>query len=103
MRTGSFARRSRLARRAGPRPIRPPVRLVSLTGEVNGFGPDLWGGQRAGFTGTHQGEYRGLAPTGKSVTYNEIFVVRFAGSRIAEIWGVVDVLSQMKQLGMIPA
>jgi steroid delta-isomerase-like uncharacterized protein len=54
-------------------------------------------------TGTHQGEYRGLAPTGKSVTYNEIFVVRFAGSRIAEIWGVVDVLSQMKQLGMIPA
>jgi hypothetical protein len=77
---------------------------VSLTGEVNGFGPDLWGGgQRAGFTGTHQGEYRGLAPTGKSVTHNEIFVVRFAGSRIAEIWGVVDVLSQMKQLGMIPA
>ena len=54
-------------------------------------------------TGTHQGEYRGLAPTGKSVTYNEIFVVRFADSRIAEIWGVVDVLSQMKQLGMIPA
>ena len=54
-------------------------------------------------TGTHQGEYRGLPPAGKSVTYNEIFVVRFAGSRIAEIWGVVDVLSQMKQLGMIPA
>jgi SnoaL-like polyketide cyclase len=37
-------------------------------------------------TGIHQGEYRGLPPTGKSVT-----------------WGVVDVLSQMKQLGMIPA
>jgi len=54
-------------------------------------------------TGTQQGEYRGLPPTGKSVAYNEIFVVRFAGSRIAEIWGVVDVLSQMKQLGMIPA
>ena len=29
--------------------------------------------------------------------------VVFAGGRIAEIWGVVDVLSQMKQLGMIPA
>jgi steroid delta-isomerase-like uncharacterized protein len=54
-------------------------------------------------TGTHQGEYRGLPPTGRSVTYNEIFVVRFAGGRIAEIWGVVDVLSQMKQLGMVPA
>jgi steroid delta-isomerase-like uncharacterized protein len=54
-------------------------------------------------TGTHQGEYRGLPPTGKSVTYNEIFIRRFAGGRIAEIWGVVDVFSQMQQLGAIPA
>ncbi len=54
-------------------------------------------------TGTHLGEYRGLPPTGKSVTYNEIFIVRFAGGRIAEIWGVVDVFSQMQQLGAIPA
>jgi predicted ester cyclase len=54
-------------------------------------------------TGTHQGEYRGLPPTGKSVTYNEIFILRFAGGRIAEIWGVVDVFSQMRQLGAIPA
>jgi len=54
-------------------------------------------------TGTHQGEYRGLPPTGKSVTYNEIFILRFAGGRIAEIWGVVDVFSQMQQLGAIPA
>ena len=38
-------------------------------------------------TGTQQGEYRGLPPTGKSVTYNEIFIVRFAGDRIAEICG----------------
>lgn len=53
-------------------------------------------------TGTHQGEYMGLPPTGKSITYNEIFIFRFAGGRIAETWGVVDVLSQMKQLGAIP-
>jgi predicted ester cyclase len=43
----------------------------------------------------------GIPATGKSVTYNEIFIARFAGSRIAETWGVVDVLSQMKQLGVI--
>jgi steroid delta-isomerase-like uncharacterized protein len=43
-------------------------------------------------TGTHQGEYMGLPPTGKSITYNEIFIFRFAGGRIAETWGVVDVL-----------
>jgi steroid delta-isomerase-like uncharacterized protein len=54
-------------------------------------------------TGTHQGEYMGIPPTGKSVTYNEIFIFRFADGRIAETWGVVDVFSQMKQLGVIPA
>ncbi|MFE7331467.1 ester cyclase [Streptomyces sp. NPDC057565] len=53
-------------------------------------------------TGTHLGEYRDLPPTGKSVRYNEIFIFRFAGGRIAEIWGVVDVFSQMRQLGVIP-
>jgi steroid delta-isomerase-like uncharacterized protein len=53
-------------------------------------------------TGTHQGEYRGVAPTGKPISYNEIFIFRFADGRIAEIWGVVDVLAQLKQLGVIP-
>jgi steroid delta-isomerase-like uncharacterized protein len=52
-------------------------------------------------TGTHQGEYMGIPPTGKSVTYNEIFIFRFANGRIAETWGVVDVFSQMQQLGVI--
>ena len=54
-------------------------------------------------TGTHLGEYMGLSPTGKSVTYDEIIIFRFAGGRIAETWGVVDIFSQMKQLGMIRA
>ncbi|MGW5432361.1 ester cyclase [Streptomyces sp. NPDC004059] len=52
-------------------------------------------------TGTHRGEYRGMPPTGRSVTYGEIFVFRFEGGRIAEIWGVVDVFSQMRQLGAV--
>ena len=51
--------------------------------------------------GTHQGEYMGRAPTGKTVTYNEIFIFRFVNGRVAETWGVVDVFSQMKQLGVI--
>lgn len=53
-------------------------------------------------SGTHQGEYMGLPPTGKSITYNEIFIVRFAAGRITETWGVVDVLSQLRQLGALP-
>jgi predicted ester cyclase len=54
-------------------------------------------------TGTHQGEYMGSPPTGKSIAYNEIFIVRFVKGRIAETWGVVDVLARMRQLGLIPA
>ncbi|MBC9715180.1 ester cyclase [Streptomyces sp. TRM66268-LWL] len=53
-------------------------------------------------TGTHLGDYRGLAPTGRSVTYDEMFVLRFAEGRIAEVWGVVDVLGQLRQLGALP-
>ena len=45
----------------------------------------------------------GLPPTGKSIIYNEIIIFRFVNGRIAETWGVVDVFSQMKQLGAIPA
>ena len=52
-------------------------------------------------TGTHLGEYLGLPPTGRPVAYNEIFIFRFANGRIAEIWGVVDVLAQLKQLGAL--
>jgi hypothetical protein len=59
--------------------------------------------ERNTVTGTHLGEFRGIPPTGKSVTYQEIFIFRFAGGRITEIWGVVDALAQMKQLGMIPS
>ena len=56
---------------------------------------------RNSITGTHQGEYMGRPPTGKPVTYDEIFILRFANGRIAEMWGIVDVPSQMRQLGMI--
>lgn len=54
-------------------------------------------------TGTHQGEFNGLPATGRSVSYREIFIMRFANGRIAEIWGVVDMFSALNQLGMIQA
>ncbi|MEU3901827.1 ester cyclase [Streptomyces sp. NPDC045251] len=54
-------------------------------------------------TGTHQGEYMGHPPTGRPVTYSEIFILRFAAGRIVEVWGVVDVHSQRKQLHAVQA
>jgi steroid delta-isomerase-like uncharacterized protein len=53
-------------------------------------------------TGTHQGEYMGVAPTGTFISYNEVFICRFANGKIAETWGIVDVLSQLRQLGALP-
>jgi steroid delta-isomerase-like uncharacterized protein len=52
-------------------------------------------------TGTHRGEFMGLPATGRKVRYDEIFVVRFADGRIAETWGVVDMASLMRQLGVM--
>jgi steroid delta-isomerase-like uncharacterized protein len=52
-------------------------------------------------TGTHRGDYLGLAPTGRTVRYDEIFIFRFKDGRIAETWGVVDVLAQLRQLGAV--
>jgi steroid delta-isomerase-like uncharacterized protein len=54
-------------------------------------------------SGTHAGEHLGVPPTGRAVTYGEIFIVRFEGGRIAETWGVVDVYSQLRQLGALAA
>jgi steroid delta-isomerase-like uncharacterized protein len=56
---------------------------------------------RNSLTGTHLGDYMGVSPTGKQVVYTEIFIFRFADGRIAEIWGVVDVMAQLRQLGVL--
>ena len=53
-------------------------------------------------TATHQGEYRGLPPTGTEITYGEIFIIRFVDGKVAEGWGLVDLYSQLQQLGALP-
>lgn len=51
---------------------------------------------------THQGQYRGIAPTGKQVKWTQISVVRFSEGRIVEDWAVADELSILQQLGALP-
>jgi predicted ester cyclase len=53
-------------------------------------------------TGTHHGEFMDIAPTGKTITYDEIVIVRFKDGRIVEHWAVADALAMMQQLGVIP-
>lgn len=54
-------------------------------------------------TGTHQGEYHGMAATGRTITYDEIFILRFREGKVVEAWAVVDLYSQLRQLGALPA
>ena len=52
---------------------------------------------------THQGPYRGVAPTGKHVKWTQISIVRFSEGRIVEDCAVADELSILQQLGALPA
>ena len=45
----------------------------------------------------------GSLPTGGSFTIAGIDVIRFEDGRMAEHWHVVDQLTLMQQLGLIPA
>ena len=53
-------------------------------------------------TGTHRGEFMGVAPTGKVVTSTGITVSRIASGKIVESWTNMDILGMMQQLGAIP-
>jgi steroid delta-isomerase-like uncharacterized protein len=51
-------------------------------------------------TGTHQSEFEGLPPTGRTIEYEQIGIFRFVENRIVEAWVVEDNLTMMTQLGM---
>ncbi len=58
--------------------------------------------QRGYATGTHQGEFQGLPPTGKTFKINVIHIWRFANGKAVENWVQMDALGLMQQLGVVP-
>jgi steroid delta-isomerase-like uncharacterized protein len=50
-------------------------------------------------TGTHQGEFQGIAPTGQRVDARGVQISRFVDGRITERWGSSDEAGIIKQLG----
>jgi steroid delta-isomerase-like uncharacterized protein len=50
------------------------------------------------FSGTHEGELMGMAPTGKRVSVTGVDIVRVAGGRIVEHRGLTDIVGLMRQL-----
>ena len=56
---------------------------------------------RSTVTGTHKGEYRGLAPTGKKITFTVVDIWRIVNGKVVEKVGVYDQLDFYKELGVI--
>lgn len=53
-------------------------------------------------TGTNDGAFQGIPPTGKKMTWTGITIVRFVDGKIVERWANVDVLGILQQLGVVP-
>jgi steroid delta-isomerase-like uncharacterized protein len=52
--------------------------------------------------GTHQGEFFGVAGTGKPIEMTGISIDRFEEGRLVEEWPEYDLLGAMRQVGAIP-
>jgi steroid delta-isomerase-like uncharacterized protein len=50
------------------------------------------------WTGTHQGEFLGIAPTGRKVTFTSTAVLLIHKGQIAQAWDEVDLLGLQTQL-----
>jgi predicted ester cyclase len=72
----------------------------NTTDEIVAEGPSVaerWTGR-----GTHQGEFQGLAPTGRPVTVAGTVFYRITSGKIVEFRGHFDGIALMQQLGAIP-
>ena len=50
---------------------------------------------------THLGEWLGQAPTGRRFErVDEVWILRFRDSRIAQVWSLEDTLDRLRQLGL---
>lgn len=50
-------------------------------------------------SGTHEGDFQGVAPTGRRIEARAAQVARFADGKIVERWGSTDELGIVRQLG----
>ena len=53
--------------------------------------------------GTHQGNFQGVPATGKAVMVSGLNLMRFENGRLAELWGYLDTVGLMQQIGALPA
>ena len=54
-------------------------------------------------TGTYKGEFQGIPPTGKQVSFTAMDILTIIDSKITEEWATADMMGLMQQIGAIPA
>ncbi len=54
-------------------------------------------------SGTHVGDFLGIPPTNKSFSVAGIDIYRLVDGKLAEHWHVIDQLTMLQQLGLIPS
>jgi steroid delta-isomerase-like uncharacterized protein len=59
--------------------------------------------RRVSFSGTHQGAFLGVAPTGRSIQVDGLLILRIEGGRILEEWNTENLLGLLEQLGAVPS
>jgi predicted ester cyclase len=57
---------------------------------------------RGYFTGTQQGDFQGIPPTGRSIKAAYIDIWRIENGKLVENWVNLDMMGMMQQLGVIP-
>jgi steroid delta-isomerase-like uncharacterized protein len=77
--------------------------------------PDLWAEiqdqfsqgdkvvTRKTFHGTNDGDFMGMPPAGKQVSFDVIDILRLRDGQFVDHWNVVDAMGLMQQLGAVPA
>jgi steroid delta-isomerase-like uncharacterized protein len=58
---------------------------------------------RKTFHGSHDGNFMGIPPTGRTVSFGAIDIMRLDGGKITDHWVQVDLLGLLQQIGAIPA
>lgn len=56
---------------------------------------------RIRMTGIHRGEFIGVPPTGRHISFTGIYIARIANGKIVEHWGEEDSVSLLQQLGVL--
>ena len=75
----------------------PGLKYTLITSVADGDAVAL----RFSVAGVHTGEFRGLPPTGKTVTWNHSAFASVECGRISEMWAEIDQLDRLREFGIL--